>query len=366
MTTYHPREASWSARNLPDELFQLEPFDDWGEEDLPIFLDSTLDKDGNRLPNSQLREYRDFDVPSQISIKPESWRLEYYTDRLDRRFGTKDLHIRMNAGILDKKPKTNAINMSKTRLRNALNIPNWTRLQKVATCIECLIAEQISWSSVQHNTSLPVRPEGLIKPSLSGEHTGGPAPAPLPLNRFLRNDQLHRPSQHYRAKLRLIQDLRQAARENGYPHWLLLPNKFKPREWQEKAEGQRHTRIEDNAIKFPEVCSIPVKAFAWIKHCIRNAVAAGRPMPSVNALPHHARGWVHECVTEGLARRRESVTPRPRDDSDEDMSLLDNGNVIASPVNTRTEHRQIQREESGDNVGNTIQNDHIYLHKDSR
>ena len=301
VTSFHPREAAWSENNLPDELFQLEPFNDWGMGTLAFFEDYDLTKDGHRDLNSTLIGYKDFDVPAQISIQPEPWRLEYWTDRLDPRFGTKDLQIRMRPAPGDKVPKTNALNMQKSRLRNALNIPNWSRVHRDVTCVECLIAEQIPWVSARHNTTLEVRSNGLVKPTLAGAKSGDPTARTtlLARNRFLRNNMPHQPSQQWMAKLHEIESLRKTAAEQGYPHWIFLPNKFKPQRWTDKADVKKGGRAGSDDVKLPEMSSIPTKALRWIKRCVREAAAAGNPM-ATDGLPIHARSWVEQCIDEGL------------------------------------------------------------------
>ena len=368
-TSPHPREDAWDETNLPDELFQLEPFKDWGAGELPSFTAPRLDDDGRRMTDGSTRAYRVFDVPSQISINSDVWRLEYWTDRMHPKFGVRDLYIRMQPGPGDKILTTNAINMKKSRLRNALNIPNWSRLQEVATCVECLIAEQISDSSVRHNTTLTVRPEGLERVTLvDGKSTAPTAPPTfLPLNRFLRNNVPHQPSRKYQAKQRLIAELRRMAFREGYPHWIFLPNKFKPKEWQDKATGQKCSRAEDDDIKIPEQNAIPQKALKHIKRCVRDWAAARKPIPMVDKLPSHAR-WVQSCVDEGVARRKEPGYSQSRDDREREADLsgdpsyggaAHSANPFYVPPGSGKRRRQ---DEGSEEVGSPTPKGDKYLH----
>ena len=140
-TAYIPSEATWTDDNLPDELFQLEPHAGWGTNQLQVLNDTN----GNSRRDNRGKEYLDFPLPPQISIRPEDWRLEMYSDRqvfvrplfccphideryrrLDPRIQTRDLHLRMVPGPNDTLLSSNAMNMQKARLRKNLHLPRWT------------------------------------------------------------------------------------------------------------------------------------------------------------------------------------------------------------------------------------------------
>ena len=76
-TAYLASEAGWADDNLPDELFQMEPHPGWGLNALP----NLVDVNGNPFGDDKGRVFKDFPIPVQISIRPEDWRLQMYTDR---------------------------------------------------------------------------------------------------------------------------------------------------------------------------------------------------------------------------------------------------------------------------------------------
>ncbi|KAL9119955.1 MAG: hypothetical protein Q9187_003493 [Circinaria calcarea] len=250
---------------------------------------------GNELKGADGRVYLAFDLPAQLPIKPPAHLLEYYTDRLDPRIGTRDLYIRMRPGPGEKLLNPNAINMQKKRFRKHLNIACWLRPTKLPTLDECLEKEQIAWTSVQRNTSLPVDRWGL----------GGGSLPRLPLTRFTKGiNKLHVPSPRLIAVYNLIEDLQNEAFDNKLCHWIFLPNSKKPKNWQEKAESQKHSRIASGDIKFPAPQDITPRALAWIKEQIIAAAAGESEMdiPDLAELPGHSKKWVESCIQLGRAR----------------------------------------------------------------
>ena len=138
-TSFHPNEADSSNHNLHDELFQLEPYDDWGSTP----LSPLRDLNGNIVKCANKLVYLDFDLPARIPIKPEPHLLQYYTDRLDPRIGTRDLFLRMHPGPGEKLLDPNTLNMQKKRFRKELNIARWLRSTKLPALDEVLEKEQI-------------------------------------------------------------------------------------------------------------------------------------------------------------------------------------------------------------------------------
>ena len=305
LTSPHPNEVGLSDHNLPDELFQLEPYDDWGSAPLPPLRDQS----GAIVTDHGQRQYLAFDLPNQISIRPGDWRLQYYTDRLDPRIRVKDLYIRMHPGPGDTLLKENAINMQKTRLRKALNIACWNRDKGTPDLIECLEKEQLSWDSVLRNTSLPVLgPLGMIKRSLPNTTSPMPLnpPARIPLTRFTKGiDKPHVPSPRLVEIYQLISNLQCEAFERGCCHWIFLPNSAKPEEWTKKARSQRHARTGPEEIIFPARQDINNLALALIEDRIEAAAAeeSGMDAPDVTTLPDHSRLWVSSCIARGRARK---------------------------------------------------------------
>ncbi|KAL9119640.1 MAG: hypothetical protein Q9187_003806 [Circinaria calcarea] len=92
--------------------------------------------------------------------------------------------------------------------------------------------------------------------------------------------------------------------EKGYAHWILMPNKFKPKEWMEKAKSQRHLGSDPEDVTLPDVPDIPSNALEWIKEQIVEAASgqSGMNVPDVSILPAHSRRWVNESIRQGRAQ----------------------------------------------------------------
>ena len=163
--------------------------------------------------------------------------------------------------------------------------------------LDCLIHETISLSSVRQNTVLEVRSYGMDKPTLG---SGTNPSAPIPLNRFLRNNQWHVPSTTLEKIFDCIANLQDTAFEKGCPHWIFLENRHKPKSWQDRAATMNHSRSGPDDIKFPPTDDMPRQAVEWIKNCVREAAALRQPVPDLNKIPEHAVDWVGECIEEGI------------------------------------------------------------------
>ena len=223
-----------------------------------------------------------------------------YKDRYDCRIEVRDLHIRMQpAG--EKLLGATAMSQRGRRYRNKANAACWTRRTSQPSQRDYLFIESLCWSSVEHNTScIPVGGLG-IEVLVPGTTTVAKY---LPFNTFLTNDELHTPSQRFMDTLAQISVLQIEAFEKGYAHWILMPNKFKPKEWMEKAESQRHLGSNPEDVTLPDVPDIPSNALGWIKEQIVEAASghSGMNVPDVSRLPVHSHRWVNESIRQGRAQ----------------------------------------------------------------
>ena len=271
-----------------------------------------LDQSGNAKVAPDGKEYKAFPfLPSQISINPTNLQLQMYCDRYDPRVQERDLHIRMQPGG-QKLLSANAMNQRRRRFRNKWNIAPWVRQTEFPTQRECLFVEQLSWSSIQYNTSLDVFflhvdalgadiPIYLVVPIIPGVTT---TETYLPLGTFLANGQLHTPTERFMKVVEEIERLQAEAIEHGYAHWCLMPSRLKPSEWREKADSQNHLGGEADDVTIPAPPDIPAKALVWIKARIVDAAAGESSMnvPNVAELPRHSRRWVSACIRQGRAQ----------------------------------------------------------------
>ncbi|MCJ1393427.1 hypothetical protein MMC18_006301 [Xylographa bjoerkii] len=292
-TAVHPMELGWSDSNLPNCLFQLEPSDDFGAAKYEPLKDSR----DLIIVDARRRDYKDFDfLPSQISIRPEDWRLEAYTDRLHPGCGTRDIYYRMilkvdGNGMDEKLLSGNAINMRKVRFRNEFNIPCWKRRMEQPPMVECLILEQFSYGSLIRNTVAPVTATHILKPSMAGY-----PPVLLPLDAFTGSLAPYQPSEKLCRNYELLAELEDLAFDKGYAHWIFLENKYKPKHWITKAQGQRHPHTGSNEISVPRTEAMPTAAVKYIEACIREAFNGQGFLPPVAQLPAHTRVWVRSVI----------------------------------------------------------------------
>lgn len=326
-TSFHLNEVGLSETNLPTSFWRLEPDSRyWGQRPLSNLIR------GNQIVSDNLhRPYKEFvDLPQQISVNLESWRNLLYADRTDPRIKTQDLHIRMQLGPGEKLPSANVLNMRRTRLRNALNVPCFSRPKETPAMIECLKHEQYSLRSVRRCTSQPVHPWGIV-PLSSPSAVIGPGPhippAPLPANYFTRRvdprdpsrwiDSPHVESAVLKNKFACIAKLQDKAFEQSCCHWIFLENVDKPEAWVKKAIGQRHLRTGGHDITVPELQDIPDLALRWIKECVREATRKGEPVPILATLPAHARGWVGDCIRQGVELARLDAVANDRKEAED-------------------------------------------------
>lgn len=287
-TAYHPAEVGLSDENLPDVLFQLEPPADWGREVVPFVRND----DEEDVKDGDGRRYRAFEfLPLQISANPEAWRLLLYTDRSHPHCGARDLQARMWPMAGQNVLQANAINMRKTRLRNALSLPCWVRRTKKPTMLDCLLHEQYSWNSVLHNSALPVGNGGFVKPVMPGSDTPA-TPVLIHLRTFTGAQFPHMPSEWLEKVFDTIADLQDKAFIKGYAHWIFLKNGDKPAFWSFKAESQHHPRTGPLEIRVPRVETMPSTARIWIEECVRDASRSGPFVPTLASLPEHTRRWI--------------------------------------------------------------------------
>ena len=218
----------------------------------------------------------------------------------------------MRPGPNERLPARNTLNMRRIReIRLPLNIPSWLQKGEKVTITDCLIFESLSLNSVRQNTVLPVRPWGLIKPTLAGPSAlavnnqnainpiAPPAPAaPLPLGIFTDGRATHVPS----AKLEAVRDLtaylQDTAFERMLAHWIFLRDQEKPSWWNE------HRQNDVDTINVPLLQAVPYLAREWIKECVRDAAEPQNRLtiPPLSVLPNTARGWVSACIRDGRAR----------------------------------------------------------------
>ena len=300
MTAPIPSEAGWSAQNLPAELFRLEPPAGWGQARL-----QNLTVQGQAAQN--IRPYKAFPIPPHISVNPEAFRLVMYGDRTDPRLTYRDLIYRMHPDQKHGLISMQAMSMQRTRFRDQLGLACWVKRTEFPSLNEMLKTEQYSLDSVRRNTSLPVKPWGLVRPVLE---PGAFPVTPLPLDTFTGAGRVHAPSARLRMVYEEIGDLQGWAFNRGCPHWIFLPNWEKPDAWINRARAQHRTLTEPDDITFPDENSIPKDALAWIKECVVSAAAgqSGMIVPDLQTLPGHARGWVAKCVQEGQAMAASTTT----------------------------------------------------------
>jgi len=309
LTSYHLNEMGWSEENMPNLLFQLEPDQNWGlEPNVPYWVK----KDGTNPTNKRDLKMYDYDfLPGQISIRPEPFRLEMYLGRLHSRCITIDLHSRMNPGPDESVPSPNAVNMSRMRLRNELNIPCWTKRRETPSQVECLIIEQVSWASMRLNTVLPVGAIGLLKPTcIAVDHSMAPfeyydmprdnAQFPhviIPFTTFVGEKGVHVPGPRIELVLNTITELQALAFEQGYPHWIFLKNRDKPKSWSYKARMQHHANSGPNDISVPAPQALPKTGLLWIEYCIQKAVESNEMHLPLDNLTKATREWVESVIT---------------------------------------------------------------------
>lgn len=304
----------YSSTNLPELLFRLEAPASWGNDTYNDFQD----QNGQTPLKATGQAYQAFPwLPNQISIEPEAFMLEYW-GRKHPLCSYADFEIRMQPGHNESLPARNALNMRRIReVRLPLNIFSWHQKGEKVTLTDCLIFESLSLDSVQENTVLPVRPWGLIKPTLPGPSApaAGPQnaanltaqtapPAPLPLGAFNDGNATHIPSAKLKAIKELTAHLQDKAFEQMLAHWVFLRDEDKPSWWNEHAHNRNR-----NDISIPPLPALPHLARDWIKECVREA---GEPesrliVPPMSVLPKAAQGWVTECLREG--RARSMITP---------------------------------------------------------
>ena len=310
MTAPIPSEAGWSAHNLPAELFRLEPPADWGRNRLQdLFVQGQTAQTNNR-------PYKAFSIPHHISVNPETWRLVMYGDRTDPRLTYRDLVFRMHPDKKHGLLSTQTMSMQRTRCRDQLGLACWVKRTEFPSLNEMLKTEQYSLDSVRHNTTLPVRPWGLMRPVLE---PGTFPVTPLPLDTFTGTGRRHNPSPRLKMVFKEIGKLQDLAFDNGYPHWIFLPNCDKPDAWIDKARAQHRSLTGPNDMTFPEELAIPKDALTWIKECVVLAASgqSGMVVPNLETLPSHARLWVGRCIHEGqtiasnIATKTVLGVPRP-------------------------------------------------------
>lgn len=307
----------YSSSNLPELLFRLEAPTWWGTDTYNDFQD----QNGQIPLNANGQPYQNFPwLPTQISIEPEAFMLEYW-GRKHPLCSYADYEIRMQPGPNESLPARNALNMRRIReVRLPLNIFSWHQKGERVTLTDCLIFESLSLESVRQNTVLPVKPWGLVKATLPGlpglsapaagqqiaaNLTAQPAPpASLPLGTFTGSNITHVPSAKLTAIEELTANLQNKAFEQMLAHWVFLRNEDKPLWWDEHTQDRNR-----NHISIPPLPALPHLARDWIKECVREA---GDPesrliIPPISVVPKAARGWVAQCLREG--RARSMVTP---------------------------------------------------------
>ena len=270
----------------------MEPPAGWGRNKLQdLFVQGQTAQTNNR-------PYKAFPIPHHISVNPESWRLVMYGDRTDPRLNHRDLVFRMRPDEKHGLLSTQTMSMQRTRCRDQLGLACWVKRTEFPSLNEMLKTEQYSFDSVRHNTTLPVRPWGLMRPVLE---PGAFPVTPLPLDTFIGTGRYHNPSPRLKMVFKEIGDLQGLAFGNSCPHWIFLPNRDKPDAWIDKARAQHRTLTGPDDITFPEELAIPKDALVWIKECVVLAASgqSGMVVPNLETLPSHARLWVAKCIHEG-------------------------------------------------------------------
>ena len=308
-TSYHPREVGCSKTTLLVDLFQLEPLPNWGDRSFPAVLDESR----NAIRCHHGMEYQNFDfLPYRISIRPEDWRLQWYTDRAHPACGTRDLHFRMHEieGANETLLTANAINMKKTRFRKQWNMPTWTRQPEIPTQLECLMLEQLPWSSVKQNTIALVTSSNIVLPDSRC----------FPLGTFTGGQANHIPSTRLQRVYEVIGDLQSRAHIKGYVHWIFLENRYKPDPWIAR-RGQKASNTGPNDISVPHSSDLPLLAMEWIESLVRDAVASDNLRPTIDRHPLHAQKWIRTIIDDIKNGVLSSVPKESRSEffSDEDM-----------------------------------------------
>ena len=240
--------------------------------------------------------------------------------------------------------KANNINMMRTRLRNRLNIPCWTRRRGVPSILECLILEQVSWASVKLNTVLPVGANGLLKPKLTNIYqqdvpfTLYDTPSDLsqlshvvlPFTAYVGGRGVHIPSERFESVYITLSELQAKAFDQGCPHWIFLQNKDKPLVWSSKAANQKHQNSGPYDISVPAPWAMPAAALLWIKFCIVKAVQDGDMQLPLLKLSQETLQWVQKAIS--LAHAIEDEGVQSESIGDIDWTRLERELDVQDPV----------------------------------
>ena len=258
----------------------------------------SIKHNGVDIVDTNGKKYLHFDfLPSQVSISLEAFRLEMYCGRLSPRCAARDLYIRMHPGPTDKIPSAKALNMQRRRFRDMMNLPCWHKRAEAPSQNDCLLHEQISWSSVLYNTCLPMTPDGVgfVKPVCPGYTRTGP-PVIIPVLRYIGYDRNYTPSDRLMKLYDLIGKLQEAAQKKGYAHWIFLENAHKPAAWSEAASKKGFPRSGPNEISIPRPHSLPRAALKHIEKCIRDSTLGAGFQPDPAKLSPDIAAWVQSCA----------------------------------------------------------------------
>lgn len=160
LTAYHPDQAHWSLRNLPDIIYVLRPTAEHykSRAKIPKTTYEIFGKIVNDFPM----------LPLQISSKVEGWRAEAWS-RMDRRITPEDIIDRVNPKY---QVTTADIQMRRYRFRQGFRLGAWGSGSSISAVARLLEKAGIS---PELNSTRGLTP-GLIRPEL-GE-AGGRVPIP--------------------------------------------------------------------------------------------------------------------------------------------------------------------------------------------
>ena len=298
-TAPHPNEAMWSDNTLPTMLFGLEPPRNWhmdSPENVRQQIGALIDDEfGRRLKKLPM-------LPTQISVKPKDYQLVMYTERYLYGITMRDVTDRMCPVGENKILTIGTLNSQKKRIRNRLTLSPWGHRRIDAVSLrDCLVVDQLSEEQIKENTVLPVTSQGLIMP-VTRESL---APSViLPRGYFLEGRQEHTPSPWLEKTIEQVQALRDRASALRLAHWILLPNKDKPRHWTDLCNRCASQTFGPDQISIPNERDMPSGSLIFIKLCIGRAAAAGTlivPVPAL--LPEKSREWISKCIEEEQARQ---------------------------------------------------------------
>jgi hypothetical protein len=188
----HPYEHHISSTNLAPILFQLEP---GPNQFAGVKVPRLADLAGNVVVTDEGRELRFFSfLPRYIPYDISGVLLEFWF-RLDPRLEPSDILDRMAISTKAKrKPKSNALNNRRARLRALINARSWFPGRKNPCENEVELLENLSMAQILYNTSMIVSGGTLRVPRLQDNKIVDYIDSTLPLSHFLLSGPINAPS----------------------------------------------------------------------------------------------------------------------------------------------------------------------------